>query len=267
MRNVTTGDLRLYLRHLFANGSDDLRASETGRLYEPRLRAKKDAIEALPEGALSRTPFAEELGAEDLTHDGLGTAVFHASEAILAHPTLSAELKQTATMVRDTFITDPVELRRSYADQAARALANRPKLARHKAALKAVQVPGGGSLFEWVKAFLDSGDAIDGLLRQRAETLATTEDASATGPLRGSTVGLLTRFREALRDELADPTTKLPADHEARLFAYLDKLSADRTAAVARRGSSAGTELPVTDNAADDPTADPAAPPVPPAVG
>jgi hypothetical protein len=59
MRNVTLGDLSLYLRHLYASGLDDLRASETGRLYEPRLRAKKEAIEALPEGALSRAPFAD----------------------------------------------------------------------------------------------------------------------------------------------------------------------------------------------------------------
>jgi hypothetical protein len=243
MKNVTIGDLSLYLRDLLENHGDVLRASATGKLYEPRLRAKKEAIEALPEGVLSRSPFAEELSAEDVTHDGVGSAVFHLCEAILLHPRLPAHVKQTAETVRATFIADPAELRRSYADEAATALTNRPKLARHKAALKAVQVPGGGSLFDWVKAFLDSGDAIDGLLRKRAAALATAQDGSGTGALQASTVGLLSRFREALRDELTDEGSKLPADHEAQLFSYLDKLSADRAAQAARRaGTGAGAQ-------------------------
>jgi hypothetical protein len=239
MKNVTIGDLRLYLRDLLDNHGDDLRASQTGRLYEPRLRAKRVAIDALPEGVLSKAPFAEELGAEDVTHDGAGAAVFHLCSAILVHPTMPSEVKRAAEMVRGTFIADTTELRRSYADEAATALANRPKLARHKGTLKAVQVPGGGSLFDWVKAFIDSGDAIDRLLRKRAEALALVEDASATGPLRGSTVGLLARFRDALRDEIADDGSKLPLDYETRLFAYLDKLSADRAVQAARRAGTA----------------------------
>ncbi len=35
----------------------------------------------------------------------------------------------------------------------------------------------------------------------------------------------------ALRDELAEDKTKLPPDHEARLFAYFDKLATDRALA------------------------------------
>lgn len=262
MRNVTIGDLSLYLRDLFANRLDDLRASQTGRLYEKRLGAKRDALGDLPEAALVRSPFAEELGTQDVAHDGFGAATFHLCEAILAHPELSAELKQTATVIKTTFIPSTADLRRSYADEAATALANRPKLAKHKAALKAVQVPGGGSLFDWIKGFLDAGDAIDGLLRKRASALAVTEDASGTGPLRGATIGLLTRFRDALRDELADPDSKLPADYEARLFSYIDKLSADRAAQVARRagnGANGADAAPSPEGATEPSEADGAA--------
>ncbi|MBK8256783.1 MAG: hypothetical protein IPK82_29440 [Polyangiaceae bacterium] len=236
MRNVTNADLTLFLRDLYADGGDLLRTSETGKLYDKRIRAKKDLLETLPEAQGIRSPMAEELSAEDAVHDGLGNAIYSLTEAILVHPLVSTETRQAAAMGREGFITNPGELRRSYADEAATALANRPKLNKHKAALKAVQVPGGGSLFDWVKRFLDSGDAIDGLLRQRATQLATAENASASGALRAATVGILTRFRESLRDEMADSGSSLPADYDARLFAYLDKLSADRTAAVARRG-------------------------------
>ncbi len=230
MRSLTLGDMKLVLRALLTDSLDDLRASATGRLYEPRLRAKKEAIDALPEAALSRSPFSEELGAADGVHDGVGTAVFHLCEAILAHPEVSAELKRTAEVARGTFIPMLANLRQPFADEAATALSNRPKLARMKASLKTVQVPGGGSLFDWVKAFVDAGDSIDGLLRKRAQALATADDASGTAALRGGTMGLLMRFREALKDEMADDGTKLATGHEASLFAYLDKLASDRAA-------------------------------------
>jgi hypothetical protein len=236
MRYLTIGDTKLYLRYLLTDGLDDLRASATGRLYEPRLRAKKQAIDALPEAALSKAPFAGELGAADGAHDGLGGAVYYVCQAIAAHPGLSVEVKQTAASAMATFIPQLGNLRDPFADEAAVALANRPKLAAQKAALKAVQMPGGGSLFEWVKGFVDAGDAIDGLLRRRAAVMATTEDASGNGPLRATTLGLLSRFREALRDELADDSNKLPADHEARLFAYFDKLATDRASSSAKGG-------------------------------
>ena len=253
MRSLTLGDMKLVLRALLTDNLDDLRASATGRLYEPRLRAKKEAIDALPEAALSRSPFSEDLGTADGIHDGVGTAVFYLCEAILAHPDLSPELKHTAEVARATFIPLLANLRQPFADEAATALSNRPKLARQKATLKTIQVPGGGSLFDWVKAFVDAGDTIDGLLRKRAQALATADDASGTAALRGGTLGLLSRFREALKDELADDGSKLAAGHEAHLFAYLDKLASDRAAKAGRESPDAALDETLPDIAAPAP--------------
>ncbi|WP_437544804.1 hypothetical protein WME97_36925 [Sorangium sp. So ce367] len=95
-----------------------------------------------------------------------------------------------------------------------------------------------------MKAFVAAGDDIDGLLRRRATLLATGENAAASGPLRGAAVGLLGRFRKALRDEIQEEGSKLPADHEARLFTYVDKLNSDRERV--GRGRAAPEQAPPT---------------------
>jgi len=41
-------------------------------------------------------------------------------------------------------------------------------------------------------------------------------------------VGLLGRFRAALRDEIEEEGSSLDETYEARLFGYIDKLNADR---------------------------------------
>lgn len=244
MRFLTIGDTKLVLRSLLTTRLEDLRASATGRLYEPRLRAKMEALEGIPE-ASPRSPFAQELSEADMGHDGWGAAVHYACLAIAAAPGVRPEIKQAAEEALGTFIPQLGQLREPFADEAARAMSNRPKLAKQKAALKTVQVPGGGSLFEWVKSFLDAGDSIDSLLRRRAETMAASEDSAGNAALRASAIGLLTRFREALRDEIAEDG-KLPADHEASLFAYFDKLAADRTAKAGRDSAEPEPEAPAS---------------------
>jgi hypothetical protein len=228
LRNLTIGDLKLALRDLLDERADELRLSATGKLYERRLRAKQKEIDAIPDAAGTQAPLARELSEADVRHDGLGAAVFFLCKAIEAHPALPAALKDAAATAQQTFVPKLEVLRAPYADEASAALDNRPELARLKAELKSAATPGGGSLHDWVKAFVAAGDDIDKLLRRRATLLATGENAAATGPLRGAAVGLLGRFREALRDEIQEEGSALPADHEARLFAYIDKLNADR---------------------------------------
>lgn len=228
MRNLTLGDLKLALRDLLGAKIEMLRASATGKLYEPRLRAKQKAIEAIPEGALKTAPLAAELSEMDGQHDGFGAAIFYIGEAVAAHPKLSKAVKEAVKEAQAIFVPQLGVLRAPYADEAAAALDNRPELARIRDNLKAVAVPGGGSLLDWVKGFLAAGDQLDKLLRQRATLLAGAENASSSAPLRSSTVGLLGRFRDALRDELEDDENQIPRNHEAMLFAYIDKLSADR---------------------------------------
>jgi hypothetical protein len=228
LRNLTVGDLKLALRDLLGENLAQLRLTATGKLYEPRLRTKQQQIEAIPEAAGPLAPLAKELGETDVQHDGFGAASFYLCKAIEVHPTLPAALKQAAASVQKTFVPQLDILRAPYSDEASAALDNRPELVKLKAELKSIAAPGGGTLHDWIKSFIGKGDEIDKLLRQRATLLATGENAAATGPLRGATIGLLGRFRDALGDEIREDGGKIPADHDARLFAYIDKLNDDR---------------------------------------
>jgi hypothetical protein len=90
---MTLGDCRLVLRYMLVDRIDDLRQSAAGKLYEPRLRKKQKAIDAIPEAALTEAPFAKELAEADLDHDGFGAAAHYLCLAIEAHPSLSPSLK------------------------------------------------------------------------------------------------------------------------------------------------------------------------------
>ncbi len=252
MRNLTLGDLKLALRDLLGERLVELRLTATGKLYEPRLRTKQQQIEAIPEAAGPLAPLARELGETDVQHDGFGAATFYLCRAIAVHPTLPASLKQAAADVQKTFVPQLDTLRAPYPDEASAALDNRPELVKLKAELKSVATPGGGTLHDWVKSFIGAGDDLDRLLRQRATLLATGENAAAAGPLRGATIGVLGRFRDALGDELREDGGKIPADHDARLFAYIDKLNDDR--ALRGRGAAAGEPaVPADEPAVTDP--------------
>jgi len=91
-----------------------------------------------------------------------------------------------------------------------------------------LKTPESATLLAWASAFVQAGDDIDALLRARADIQNTSEDASVTAPLRSATIGLLGRFRDALRDEIEEEGSALPKDHEAKLFAYLDELAVNR---------------------------------------
>ncbi|MDI1447925.1 hypothetical protein [Polyangium sp. 6x1] len=237
---MTLGDLRLSLRDLLDTRVDELRLSKTGKLYEPRLRRKQHEIEAIPEPALTQAPLAAELASTDERHDGFGTGIHYLCLAVEAHPALPAAKKNAAKRIRETFVPQLGVLRRPYADEAAAALDARKELDRLVFDLKAIATPGGGDLLAWVSDFIAAGDSIDSLLRERAKLLAGAENAAITAPLRASTLGLLGRFRDALRDELEEEGSPLPAGHEASLFSYIDKLSVHRASAAAQ--SSAPSE-------------------------
>lgn len=263
MRNLTLGDIKLALRDLHGEKLASLQLSATGKLYEPRLRAKQKQIEAIPEVQGSLAPLAKELAEKDVLHDGFGAAIFYVCRAIALHPSLPEPLKRAAQAAQETFVPQLDVLRAPYADEAAAALDNKPELTKLKAELKSIAVPGGGTLYDWAKGFLGAGDDIDKFLRDRAKILATGGNAGATGPLRGATIGLLGRLREAIRDEMQDEDTNLPADYDAQLFAYIDKLNADRERAL--RGRTTPTEgsdvAPPTEPI--EPAVEPAAAPVP----
>jgi hypothetical protein len=228
MRNLTLGDLKLGLNDLLEKRAADLKACQAGALYAPMLTTKREAIDALPEALTGGRPLAAQLAEADVRHDGYGGAVWHLTEAILRHPDLPAKVVNAAERVREAFIPSLSVLKESYADQAAAAKANRASLKELEGELKAIDVPGGKTLYTWVSAFLKEGDNLDTLLSDRATSGAGAgEGAKDAGGLRGGTIGMLGRFRAAVADEVTS-NPKLPKNLDGRLFGYFDELSQAR---------------------------------------
>lgn len=239
--NLTLNDLILGLRDLDRTRLPAVEASHTVDLYAPRLRARLAEIEALPSAATGGEPFANELAAKDLEHDGHGGAIWYVIEGCLRSPTVSTELKATLTEVRDRFIPELAELKRPHADEAAAAVKREPDLAEMAKALRAVRLPEGATLYDWAAAFLAAGRDLDALLKKRAS--AATGDRSRAGTLRGATVGQLNRFRAALEDEFEDDAEAL-ARVDGALFTYLDELEKRRATPTAAPSAPDGPTPP-----------------------
>jgi len=227
MRNFTLADLREGLVDLFDNRGETLKMAQTGKLYGPILAAKRKAIENADEAA--RRAQTGDLGETDAQHDGLGAAIWHYTEAVLTHPFVSQELRDAARRIREAFIPDLGVLSDSYADEAAAARQNRPKLLALEADLKRFPTPDGTNLHTWATAFVDQGDALSRVLAARSQTSSIDLFRQHTA-LRVTTIGLLGRFRAALRDEMAEHPS-LPRDMDEKIFAYFDELSRRRTEA------------------------------------
>lgn len=195
-------------------------------MYAPRLQARLAEIRALPGAGTGAEPFAEELAAKDVEHDGHGGAIWFLVEAFLRSPLTSPELRDTLLDVRARFVPELAELKRPHADEAAAAIKREPDLDAMAKSLRALRLPGGASLYDWVAAFLSAGKDLNKLLKDRAD--AVSGDRSGAGPLRATTLGQLNRFRAAIDDEFEDDAEKRDSVDRA-LFAYLDELEKRRT--------------------------------------
>jgi hypothetical protein len=238
MRNLHLDDLKLGLHDLFEVRKADLGLSQAGKLYGPILALKLDAIDALPEALMGGRPLSEQLAAADARHDGFGAGIWHYTEAVLRAPDVTPALRTAAERIRATFIPNLSQLRESYADEAATAARNRPALLAVEADLKSFPLPGGKTLHDWVKSFLDAGDKLDRLLSDRSLVEAESAGGGRTSLLRTQTVGILGRFRSALRDEM-EANADLPRNLEVRVFGYIDEL-AERRARASKARSDAG---------------------------
>lgn len=234
MRNLTFDDLRLGLKDVLETHNDDLDRSITGKVYRPLIARKREEIEGLPESVLRGLPFAAELTEADSTHDSMGAAIHHVTLAILHCPAIDEPTKEIAARAQETFVPSLGTLQARYADQAAFAHRKRPAFDAMRPELEQITVPGGTNLAEWIAVFLDQGDKIGSLLHGRAEAGVGVETSTAGGALRSSVIGLLGRFRQAIRDEVASGAP-LPKDYEARLFAFIDQLDRTRAEAAKRR--------------------------------
>lgn len=241
--NLTLNDLILGLADLVEIRLPATTAVATVAMYAPRLQARLAEIRALPAATTGGEPFAEELAAKDVEHDGHGGAIWYLVEAFQRSPMTAPELKATLAEVRTRFIPELAELKRPHADEAAAAIQREPDLEAMAKVLRAQRLPGGVTLYDWVAAFLAAGRDLDGLLKDRANVVPTSR--SGAGALRGTTLGQLNRFRAALADELEDDAEKRD-DLDRALFAYLDVLEGRRTQtmATADAGKNADPEKP-----------------------
>jgi hypothetical protein len=222
MRNLTLADLGEGLADLLDNRAKALEATQTGKLYGPILAAKRKAIEHALKAALEAK--SGDLSETDAQHDGLGGAMWHFTEAVLCQPFVSAERRDAARRIREAFIPDLGVLSDSYADEAAAAKANRPKLVEFEAELRMLPTPDGQTLYEWAAAFVDKGDQLARKLAARTQGSALDAFRQQTA-LRVTTIGLIGRFRASLRDEIKD-NPSLAETIETDTFAGFDAIEA-----------------------------------------
>lgn len=234
MRALLLADLMLALPHLLDKKAAILKKTEAGRIYQRRLKQKREEIEALPAAAIERRPLAEQLAETDTLHDGYGAAIWHYTEAMLRAPGVETSIREAAERVRAAFIPELSHIRLSYASEAANAKERRPAIKEHKAELALFPLPGKKqTLTVWVEGFIGQGEALLELLTQRAEQTAAQDGKGRglAGKLRTETIALLHRFRTALADDLADDPEQL-RQTDAELFAFIDQLAANREAAL-----------------------------------
>jgi len=227
VRNLTLDDLDLGLRDLFDTRKANLDLLVASKIYVPQLLEKRAGIEALPEVFKGGRPHGQKLGEVDARHDGFGTGIWCYTEALLIAPDVPEATRERALRVRDAFVPERSELSDSYAEEAAAAKKRRTKLSELEQDLKLLPLPDGKTLQDWAMGFLDEGDTLDKLLRDRASIESNVPMRDHAGVLRGSTLGVLNRFRGAVRDELTS-NKALPRDLESKIFAYFDELSARR---------------------------------------
>lgn len=241
MQLLTLSDLQLGLTDLFDKRNTALLRTSSGRTYAPMLAKKLDEISALPPAVIGGKALATELEETDVEHDSFGAAVWYMTEAYLRLPGLTPETAAAARRIRQAFIPALAELKASYADEAKAALDRKKILEEHKADLERFPAADGETLYDWVAGFLDAGVRLHSMLSDRADVKETSRKGA--GALRSTTIGLLSRLRAGIADEVEhDP--KLPPDLDAQVFGYFDELHAPRAAAKGRKAKKAEKAAP-----------------------
>lgn len=230
--SIPLTDLKLVLPDLLEKKRPLLDGTNTGKTYLPLLTKQLGAIDELPGAVEPGTPLAEELAERDADHDGFGGAIWHLTEAYARCPTASDEVRAAAQRIRAQLIPALKELQSTFADEAQRARERKAALDDDmKADLKLFPVAGKQTLLDWVHGYLDAGVALSELLSDRADTPLDSRAGAAL--LRAKTLGILSRMRGALADEVA-ANEKLPRDLETQVFAYFDQMAARRQVAKKR---------------------------------
>lgn len=144
------------------------------------------------------------------------------TEVYLRLPGASADLVAAAKRIRAGLIPALGELTQPYAIEAANAAGRKDELTALKDDLKIFPMANGGTLFDVAKKFLAKGEELGSLLSDRADSPKAVR--TGAGQIRSKTLGLLSRLRTDLQEEVAK-NPKLPRDLEQRVFGYFDTLS------------------------------------------
>lgn len=231
MRNLLINDLRLILAGLLAGHASDIGLLLTGPLHLAALQRQHARFEALLGPDTSDAPLATELGALDARHDAIGEAIWDMTSAYLKHPDTTDEQRAAAQELQAAFIPSLMDLRASYADEAAHAQARRNLLPTLAAKLDLFPLAGGQTLRLWVEQQLEAGEGLGDLLEQRADTLHASPDLR---DLRHETLKALQALRASVAQERA-LRPELPSDLDARLFGFSDERVAQRRLSLQRR--------------------------------
>jgi hypothetical protein len=228
MSYLTNGDLRLIFSDMVENKWDLLMRFAVGPIYGKAVKEHLADLTDL-ESKLEKRPLAEQLKETDLLHDAIGRSIFYLEQSLGNLPLLSKEKRDLVAKVKDAFIPRLVDLTRSYQDEADAAKQRRRALDGMKTELKAFPVAPDLTLFDMVEAFLNAGEGMDRLLKQRAAAVSTASDPDAVnaGAARTRALSLLTRLRETIRGEI-DLNPELQAKLEVDLFSYYDQLDGSR---------------------------------------
>jgi hypothetical protein len=235
MLYITVSDLHLGLTDLFENKSHLIEKSMSFRIYGPMLQAKREIIGSLHH-ASEGIPVSEALAYTDRIHDSTGRAIFYICMGLEQLVILDGDQRNFVSKVSAVFAPNLQQLKRTYEDEAVAARAKRIAMEEMRDALSAFPVCPGTTLLDLVTTHVEAGERLDELLSKQAEesTLEAVR-TDETKSLRGETIGLLIRFRQALADE-ASANPELPDDLEEQVFAYFNEL-ADSAAGRAERAT------------------------------
>jgi hypothetical protein len=230
MKYTTYGDLRLGVRDLLENKAETASLAIAFRIYQDPLKARLEALESLHR-ALRGKPLSEELAGADGIHDSTGRALYYIGKAVEELTDIDENVRVTVIEIVGKVIPSLSLLRESYENEADRAANNRKVLESNAEFAEAFPFGKKHTMKSILAAHVGAGEKLNELLSKRADTVAV-ETGSRTKELmtvRGVTIGLLNRFRQAVADEVAH-NLALPRDLEAKIFSYFDQMEANRAA-------------------------------------
>lgn len=205
--------------------------SEVAPGYLRRLNLRRAEVDSLPVALVDDADLGMELLATNHRSDGSALGIWHYTEAIRVKDNSTPEDREAARRVREAFIPQRSEINLSYVETAALAKERAPLLEIRSADLDHFPVPGG-TLKRWAQDLIEAGVDTAGLLARRY-LLESSGGDSPLSRLRNEIIGLLGRFRAGLADEIREGL--VPADADALIFGYLDRLAEDRAKLLAAR--------------------------------